>query len=327
MIQALNYTPKAIAEFRRFTATALPRSAAGFRFIADKLAAAQVFVLPDSGELLDRSKARPEVPGLIFRPPFPVVALEYEANAHRPDILPSEPCTKRIALAWEWSLDELPRALRYPGHEKLGPGVVVASICFYDRRQHWIPIMGMGHIGYEDGWEQPTGSKAAIRNLLLDRKILAPANARGTSYPMTLIPLLPEVLEQHCMVAGSEVTLLAAQTDLMDEVNAYTDLCYALGCGNVSTRLHLAPEKLNKARERSGKPPLLDYHVLELATYQPGETVGLTGGTGSARPHLRRGHIRHLRHLGPNRITWVNASMVRGRGSFADKAYAVRAQA
>ena len=140
-MHALNYTTKAIEDLLSFPCPDAPATAAGLRYLADKLRQAEVFMLKDGGDLLDRSKPRPQVPGMVFRPPFPVVALEYPARPAEwtSDRFSVARCPKRIALAWEWT-DDFPAEMRDWAPKTSRPGVVVASIAFYEEQQHWMAV-------------------------------------------------------------------------------------------------------------------------------------------------------------------------------------------
>lgn len=324
MTQALNYTVKALEAFASYSDTALPGCQAGFRYLADKLREAQVFILTDHGELMDRSKPRPELPGLTLQPPFPVVALEYASPASTARHTPGysdDPCSRRISLAWRWT-DDLPPALRDWSPQALGEGVVVASIVWFDRPRCWLPIAAGAHIAFDEDWrhlQRPPHVAAMVASGQITK-----AQAAAKTLPVSLIPFLPEAIGAMAATGGQMRALDGLSADLMDEVNAYTDLCYALACRNVVTERREQPAALNKARLRAGKLPFRDFHVLKLSSEEAAGT-GFGGGHGSPRAHLRRGHIRRLRHLGPDRVTWVNATMVRGSGrGFANKAYAVR---
>lgn len=270
--------------------------------------------------MLDRSKPRPELPGLTLRPPFPVVALEYASPAQTARHTPAysdAPCSKRIALAWQWE-EDLPAPLRSWATRGMGEGIVVASIAYYDQQRLWLPVAAGAHMAFDDNWmHQP---KLPYVDAMVASGRMTRAQAAARSYPMTLVPLLPEGLGGMAEAVGLASAADAIAADLMDEVNAYTDLCYALACRNVTTERHDQPAALNKARLRSGKLPFADFHVLRLSGAD-GEGAPVGAGHGSPRAHLRRGHIRRLRHLGPDRVTWVNATMVSGRG-FVDKVYA-----
>lgn len=68
-----------------------------------------------------------------------------------------------------------------------------------------------------------------------------------------------------------------------------------LNCKNIVTEKHEAPERLNKKRQKAGKPPLFSYHTL--AVKVPGESTASKSGakTGiTQRLHLCRGHFKHF---------------------------------
>jgi hypothetical protein len=324
-MQALNYTPKALEALREYDRSCHPSLREGFAYIAGKLEQAQVFVLPDHGQLLDRGKPRAEVPGLLLKPPFPVAALEYSARGPARDsgIYTAAPCPKRIAIAWEWQ-DDLPASTKrlFPMPD-LGPGVVIASLPFYSDHERWMPIAAAAHIPYDNPFAAAAEPTPFHQQMMREGRV-----AKGSPAMVgTPIPILPAVLAALARSQGGPAGAFdVLMADLMDEVNAFVDLAYALACSNVRTQQHPAPAALNKARSAAGRLPLRDFHTL-MVNGSDGASA-LMGGTSSVRSHLRRGHIRRLRHLGPDRITWVNAAMVRGSArGFADKSYDMRGSA
>lgn len=326
MIQPLNYTPKVIEAFEGYRRTGTPLSRIAFGYLVGKLRQAQVFLLPDHGELLERDKPRPEMPGLVFKPPYPVTVLEYASPPGRAETPGMTcPCPKRVVLAWEWA-DDAPAELRPWIPPDLGAGVVVASISYIEASQSWIPLPAGAHFAYEGEWvatdSVPVGP---LRQAMIDTRRIRPVASAGNTYLTRPFALLPEALAGIWSAVGEARATDILAADLMDELNAYSDFSFTLACGNVTVESHPAPSRLNVARAKAGKVPLFDHHVLKLSGVDGagGAAVGARDGT-SPRPHLRRGHIRHLRHLGPDRIIWVNASMVRGHGrGFASKDYAV----
>ncbi|MDO7843428.1 hypothetical protein [Sphingomonas immobilis] len=319
MTQALNYTPKAIEALLSYDCPGMPMMAAGMRYLAAKLREAQVFVLQDGGQLLDRSKPRPEVAASVFRPPFPVVALEYLAAESEwgDSVYTQARSTRRIALAWEYT-DDFPPELRPMLPPRLGEGVVVASICWFDDRASWIPVTIAAHIAYDTVWSRPPDNH--FREEMLRSGRLPKAHVDARQPETTPLLLAPEQFAMMApLVGGFDALLVAAGGDVMDEANAYLDLCYALACKNVATREVPPPKNLNRQRLKAGKLPLKGFHVLELNG--GGDMPGTGGGAGDRsgpRSHLRRGHIRRL---SGDRVTWVNSTVVRGRG-FVDKVYA-----
>jgi hypothetical protein len=320
MTQPLHYTPKAIQALLNVPPSAPPGAIAGFRYLVSKLRAAQVFVLADHGQLLERDRPRPEVAGDIFRPPFPVVALEYTAQAEQwtDGFYASERCSKRIALAWEWQ-DDMPPELAVWQRRTMSPGVVVASIAFYDSKQTWVPVAAGMHIPFEDPWREQGPPTPFLQAALASGRIKQ-AVTKQRALATTPIALIPEAVSAVMAARGGVVGALDIfGADTMDEVNAYTDLCYALACKNVTARENRAPTSLNKQRLKAGKLPLKGFHVLELSGGAEMPGIGGSAGPRSGpRSHLRRGHIRRLPG---ERVTWVNSTVVRGRG-FVDKVYA-----
>lgn len=74
-------------------------------------------------------------------------------------------------------------------------------------------------------------------------------------------------------------------------------ICIALDARVAVTEISKVPEKLRKARERRGKPPMNDFHIVNLAhrhRYAPNNTP-LTDDheKQKRRLHFRRGHWRH----------------------------------
>lgn len=320
MTQALNFTAKAI-QYLESLNSPYPGVQAGFHYIAEKLREAQVFVLPDYGTLLDRSKPRVELPGDMYRPPFPVVALEYTAQG--PGGRWDGPYTdlkssRRIALAFDWQ-DDLPAACRIFGPMASTPGVVIVSIFYTDDDDAWLPVSAGIHFGYDAMEFRQDLHSGPLREALIASGRIGKAAANSGAPGGSLIPLLPEAIIVQGSTHTIEATLDAIQADLMDEVNAYFDLCSALGCRNVRTEHHAAPDKLNRQRMKAGKPLLSDFLTLSLDAEQGGG--GLFASGGSRRSHLRRGHIRRL---SADRITWVNQTMVTGQGGFKAKSYVMK---
>lgn len=320
MTHPLNYTPKAIEALLAFPCPGAPATAAGNRYIADKLREAQVFLLSDHGQLLDRGKPRPEVPGIMYRPPFPVVALEYTAAPQWWTGSPYDEVasSKRIALAWEWS-DDLPAMLKQWQPPNLAPGVVVASVSYHDQAAQWLVIPAAMHFAYDAIPDDGAGIASPFREAMVAAGRISKAQARQNTMTGAPIVISPETVVAAARVRGDVASVHDMLTaDVMDEVNAYFDLSIALACKNVSTREHAAPKFLNRQRLKAGKLPLKGFHVLELNG--GGEMPGSGSATDRAGPrsHLRRGHIRRL---ASDRVTWVNSTVVRGRG-FVDKVYA-----
>lgn len=323
MTEALNFTTKAIADLAALEAspTIGPADREGIAFIADLLTKAEVFVLPDSGMLLSRDKPRPQVPGVMFHPPFPVVALEYRAveTGRRDNFYEAATSSRRIALAWLFD-GKFPGGKTYPDAPEPGSGVVIASICYFDEIKSWVPVAGATMVPFDAIYAKAEPS--AYRDAMLKNGRINRAQFNAEALQMEgVVALMPEWLGRTVHQHGWQTAMEMLSADLMDEVNAYLDMCIALACTNVSTMRCPQPEKLNRARAKAGKAPLKDFHVLSLTGEAPlGSSDPVQGS--SRRPHLRRGHVRRL---GDTRVTWVNSCIVSGgRAGFADKNYAVK---
>lgn len=323
MTQALNFTIAALADLARMRDTPAvgPYDREGIDFISDLLRRAEVFVLPERGELLDRSKPRPQVPGAMFHPPFPVVALEYLSanNAdHRSDpVFEATPCSKRIALAWEYD-GRMPGGFRDPRGPSSKEGVCIASLAYVDQMRTWIPFAGAALIPFDCRYEDRPDQPALVSALVRTGRI----NAKQAAAPKIeiggVLPLMPNWLSKLVNEHGMQMAMSLLSADLMDELNAYIDLCLALACNNVASTKVSQPHRLNRARIKQGKLALPDFHVLTIGgeAYTGASNEGQRDGV---RSHLRRGHIRRLSE---QRVTWVNATIVNGnRTGFVDKIY------
>lgn len=77
----------------------------------------------------------------------------------------------------------------------------------------------------------------------------------------------------------------------------------------VKTSAVRAPHKLNRARERRGRAPMIDYHVLQLSRRPkalPAPVRASDAQRNSPRLHFRRGHWRHF----DNSKTWIKWTLV-----------------
>jgi hypothetical protein len=120
-------------------------------------------------------------------------------------------------------------------------------------------------------------------------------------------------------------------TKLAKEVNSACDpvavLNIVLNTKNVRLdRIEISP-KLNRARERQRKPPLKSYTVVHTNEYisamREGVRMAAAGTHASPRPHLRRGHIRHLVS---HKEIWIHDTIVNAhKGEWATRlGYKVR---
>jgi hypothetical protein len=112
--------------------------------------------------------------------------------------------------------------------------------------------------------------------------------------------------------------------DSLDEVLAVITLMAALSCSNVGLQDIPAPDKLNKKRLKSGKPPMYGYKSVVVLTGQLGVEFGTEDldrhDHRSVRSHLRRGHIRRLVD---NRRIWIQSTIVNAGKGPLDQSYRV----
>lgn len=313
MIQPLNYTTKAIESLRHLYLNGSKSTREDIGQILDLLGKAEVFVLPDHGQLLNREIPYPEVPPQMFRPPFPVIAIEYQATsdgarAHH-DYYTAAPCPRRIALAFEIApVRALPEG-----------GCGIASIAYFVDHDRWLPISGAAVIAYDGEWTDRL-RPSPFQSAMIEAKAISRKVARSKTMRMDFIPIWRDAWAAAETSLGADGAIDTLSADLMDEVNAFRDLCLTLSCKNVRAERQPASRLLNKARNKRSKPPLKDFHILTIDGQSDfGSGAGIGQGS-SRRSHLRRGHIRRL---SADRVTWVNATIVSGQGGFVDKAYSV----
>lgn len=82
-------------------------------------------------------------------------------------------------------------------------------------------------------------------------------------------------------------------------------ICIALDAEVATSEVIRAPISLNKKRERKGKPPLKDYHIVDLSRRHRVEGPSV-GTHKSPRLHFRRGHWRHMGDY----KTWIKWTLV-----------------
>lgn len=91
-----------------------------------------------------------------------------------------------------------------------------------------------------------------------------------------------------------------------------------LGTDGIESEHITPPDKLNKARVKSGKPPLPDHWRVHTGPYvtaimargQRPVPTPPAGHHGRPIPHLRRGHLRHLHVRHGGGTTWVRDAVI-----------------
>lgn len=98
-------------------------------------------------------------------------------------------------------------------------------------------------------------------------------------------------------------------------------LCIALDAEIVVSQVVRAPHRLNISREKQGKLPINDYHVINLAKRSRVDVLPSTGeheAKWHPRLHFRRGHWRHYE----NHKTWIKWMLIGDPDlGFIDKEY------
>lgn len=97
-------------------------------------------------------------------------------------------------------------------------------------------------------------------------------------------------------------------------------ICVALDAEVATREVMRAPAALNKKRERTGRPKVKDFHVIDLARRYRTAGGPATGVHRSPRLHFRRGHWRHYE----SHQAWIKWTLVGNPDlGFVDKQYRV----
>lgn len=122
------------------------------------------------------------------------------------------------------------------------------------------------------------------------------------------------------LAAGADTSNLLSE--FAEDAQAWMNLCLLSNVQNTSRVRIDVPEKLNRARIKSGKDPFHSYHVLEIGGERWDSPFVSDGQGAGRRSHLRRGHIRHLPE---GRLTWIRDTIVKGsKPGFVHKDYVVK---
>lgn len=305
----------------------MPRTAKNIERVIQLLRQSVKFYLPDNGDLFeDGLRALPA----IFRLPYPVIAAEFRITKDAPEhqqplAIRGEKLytsTKRIALAIEINaenFDYFSWMLPQEKHEllTLDGAIAIISVCYIDSTSEWIvPPYGivipcrksMGTPSMEEITEDVWGG--------------VPKGMKRLPIEMHPTYLKPEQTRQLEASNDTNHILSIVAQDNHDEGRAILNLIEILSCRNVVTETIPAPIALNNKRKAKGKAPFFEYKVLMLSIpdERSTKTHESSGTHASPRVHLRRGHIRRL----PNKVIWVNSSVVGNRKSgIIEKDYSV----
>jgi hypothetical protein len=133
---------------------------------------------------------------------------------------------------------------------------------------------------------------------------------------------LPDAQEEEIAMYGQRI--FSRDGGAYGPLNGLAELLVMLSLDNVKTSRVAAPSFLNKKRERKGKVPLYDYHVLTIDGQDVYDRNGAGESDRTIRSHFRRGHIRRIDE---SRRVWVRQAYVHGRSDgFLDKDYRVESR-
>lgn len=339
--ERLNYSTHAIdALLRQVPPISIlaPTTAAITRKIAADLKVGVKFLLPDEGVIFAGKRKPGSVPDIdLFHLPFPITIVEFHMQTpdseseHRSGVQIIS-ALKRLAIAYDMSVPEVRAGWAPLSAIKNVPtdGVLIWPV-------NDVSGASQEEVAATGGWSLnwcgahiPANSVATLRDvdsLPPDLKEEVQKNNPGVTrtgyfnYNAIVCGEVGRAVSNDFIDRGVYDAMITR--DIIHEVNAVLDLGVALACRNVRKEVVAAPDKLNKKRERSGKTPFFDYHILTVDV--PGRTGGGAGigtptGRSSPRGHLRRGHIRRL-DTGP---IWINSTVVNPGHDFLGKDYKVR---
>ncbi len=248
--------------------------------LADRIARAEHFELPDGGYLFDDDLNA--LAGLALRLPYPLTTIEYIGRD------PAGRTLRRLGLCSEF-LD--PSGARY-----------ISVVAFVRDEGRW----GIVPVAIEfssDGWEKLSADGIPFYEFAADPDLAPPAPPR---YAFRPVPLMAESAQHVTDDRRALVEQIAAATTVAESL---LSMLSALACSNVTAEIaERVDPKVNARRIRAGKLPIWETRVLTvLCPRTPINRTGTASDRASPRQHLRRGHVRHLPD---GRRIWVNAAIV-----------------
>jgi hypothetical protein len=232
-----------------------------------------MFVLPDHGRLKDRLTPK-ELPGSIFRPPYPVCVLEFTGD-HKPDVPVENKSTRRIVMA----LDH-------------GDRVDIIPVTYVDHMKIWAPPIFKFTLFY--------GENTAVN-------ITGNGMAALTRFS-SMMPDLFDIMKHETFGGSTERFARTMADDYLDELWAYVDFCRTLHENHVEFEDIPVHKGHAKMRRALGKSPLFTYKTLVIGKKKR-KSAHLGGTHASPRSHLRRGYYRTSKNGVKH---WVQPCMVKG---------------
>ena len=248
--------------------------------LADRIAAAEHFQLPDGGYLFDDDLDA--LTGLALRLPFPLTTIEFIARD------PVGLTLRRLGLCSEFA--DASGALH------------IRVVAFARDEGRWgiVPVA----IDFSaDGWEKISADCTPFCEFADDPALAPPGPARYAFRPVSIM-------------ADSAKHVTADRRALVEQIAGATavaesllSMLSALACSNVTADIvERIDPKVNARRIRAGKLPLWETRVLTVLC--PRHAIARTASAGdraSPRQHLRRGHVRHL---ADGRRIWIQPALV-----------------
>ena len=248
--------------------------------LADRIARAEHFELPDGGYLFDDDLHA--LAGLALRLPYPLTTIEYIGRD------PAGRTLRRLGLCSEFQDDSGARYIRVVAfaRDEGRWGIVPVAIEFSS-----------------DGWENLSADGIPFYEFAADPDLAPPAPPR---YAFRPVPLMAESAQHVTADRRALVEQIAAATAVAESL---LSMLSALACSNVIAEISERVDPgVNARRVRAGKLPIFETRVLTVLcprTLHP--ATGQQGDRASPRQHLRRGHVRHL---ADGRRIWINAAIV-----------------
>jgi hypothetical protein len=316
----LNYSSHAITDLLPTMTEALrdlrSRDAEQILAFIDGVRRAEKFVLPDHGSLVYDMEQVPD--GIeITRLPFPLTVMEVPFSWDHGGSTTVIASSKRLILAREGIFVRKGTPFRTVRDSETPNAVKIDVACWIDRDRTWIlqPVGAILMIGWK------SYGKGAVND-----------DARGdlfrdaAMFRMMTEPTLDDTVDIVCEKISYEQFIEQCGDDLSSEIRMLAEMMTVLSCSNVGTETARPPEKLQKARAKSGREPFYDVHMLtvngENLAYAPSAARGEDVDGFRVRQHVRRGHVRRL---ADGRKIWVNRTVVAAgsKHGVAEKIYRV----
>lgn len=326
MISARNYAAQAEASLRAhipdLLRNNLHQEAAIHQAVADLIAKAQHFAMPDNADMFDDQLRG--LQGIQPRLPFPLTTVEYRCEDD-PNLPPGlVPARKRVVLGMEIKPKDVEwfksLGVQWPGGVSDSTLLIIGLFTDSDKWR----LAPMGWLVAADWSVDGLDEKVAVTYRSLDPK-LDSIPQEGVAGKMVV--LRREIADQMIAELGAENGLKHMAHDIGGEVRALMEFCEACACSNIKPDI-LVPANINKnaRRLRDGKLPIYETKVLsvDMGQDEPRDRYQRIDGVptrSGPRLHLRRGHVRRL---SDDKRIWINSMTVgKAERGKIDKQYKV----